>query len=325
MVSHAFTTFEPTPEAAEPIIRDLTDPSIALTDVAARHNTSLEALILWLETPDTAARIDAIDSAVARRARLVATNYLPNVAQALARILDEQQADADQLKHGRSDHDLSNLKQAEFRRRKCETTRRAASLLFRLANFHPTHSAPTARPATSGASRPPGRNSASAAPFTPGLSIVDLIGLLAARDLAASPNATESNVAVSDHGADRADSLHAMKAANSPDPPTAPAASSRDNTVKTRPPHQPPPSQSHTSATPTPVPRTATKTDLHSMASAPSFPDLLGRFDTADPHNLLATAPLTAAPIFPTLPTTSRAFIESSLAHPSPRPHARSP
>src|SRR4051812_44117248 len=63
-------TFEPDEKLAACILADLHPPHCTLGDIAARADTSVEALNLWLSKPDIAERLDNIESIFARRARL---------------------------------------------------------------------------------------------------------------------------------------------------------------------------------------------------------------------------------------------------------------
>jgi hypothetical protein len=121
------------PDNPDKVFHDLTDPSLTLRDVAEIHNTTLESLTLWMSHPDITARLDNFQSAIARRVRLLALNYLPAAVSALHATL---------IAH--NDQELNVplkpdcIKTREFQRRSRETARKAASLLLRLTRFDTT-------------------------------------------------------------------------------------------------------------------------------------------------------------------------------------------
>src|SRR5690349_17441361 len=120
------------PEAAiSRILSDLGRPDYTFRDIAEMHGTNADALTIWLTRPDIEARLAAIESAIARRTRLIATNYLPSAVKTVTRILDEYN---DEESHRPIDPRIPQ--HGELRRRSRETARRAASLLLRLAKFH---------------------------------------------------------------------------------------------------------------------------------------------------------------------------------------------
>jgi hypothetical protein len=119
-----------TPTNPDKVFDNLTDPSLTLRDVAELNDTTLESLTLWMFHPDIAARLDNFESAIARRTRLLALNYLPAAVETLHSTL---------IAH--NDQELNTpfkpncIKSREFQRRSRETARKAAALLLRLTRF----------------------------------------------------------------------------------------------------------------------------------------------------------------------------------------------
>ncbi|MBX3357497.1 MAG: hypothetical protein KF745_03625 [Phycisphaeraceae bacterium] len=125
-------SFNPSPDLAAKILDSVTDPTLTLRDVADLHNTTVEALVLWFAEPEIAERLDHIESTIARRTRIVASNFLPAATIALGRSIDEHNSDESHFPVRPGDQ-----RGLELRRRSRETARRAAALLLRLANFTP--------------------------------------------------------------------------------------------------------------------------------------------------------------------------------------------
>ncbi|MBX3358725.1 MAG: hypothetical protein KF745_09875 [Phycisphaeraceae bacterium] len=125
-------SFNPSPDLAAKILDSVTDPTLTLRDVADLHHTTVEALVLWFAEPEIAERLDHIESTIARRTRIVASNFLPAATIALGRSIDEHNADEAHFPVRPGDQ-----RGFELRRRSRETARRAAALLLRLANFTP--------------------------------------------------------------------------------------------------------------------------------------------------------------------------------------------
>ncbi len=83
-------TFQPDAATSDAILQSIAaDYSLSLTDIAAKHNTTIEALTAWLTRDDIDERLTAIESACARRARLTAANHLPAVAHVAKQALEE--------------------------------------------------------------------------------------------------------------------------------------------------------------------------------------------------------------------------------------------
>ena len=81
--------FSPDPAAAAQVIDDLANPDLSLRDIAQEHGASLESLTLWLARPEIDERIANLESAMARRTRLISHNCFPAVITTLKAILDE--------------------------------------------------------------------------------------------------------------------------------------------------------------------------------------------------------------------------------------------
>ena len=135
-MDETFTPFTPSPAVATEVIDALGSPDNTLRDVAVDFKTTVEALTLWMTRPDIAARLDAIQSAVTRRTRLMATNFLPGVVRLLNSIIDHYSED---------EHEREPQPLAPEPRRHRENARKAAALLIRLARLTGT-SSPRERP-----------------------------------------------------------------------------------------------------------------------------------------------------------------------------------
>lgn len=132
--------FNPDPEATDRVLHDLSQPNLSLLEVAEAHETSVQALTLFMARPDIAERLDTIDSAVSRRARHIAANHLGFGARTLATILEEYTDEA------LNTPVAPNTAAREQRRHARETARKAVSLLLRIAHYHPRTAPPIASP-----------------------------------------------------------------------------------------------------------------------------------------------------------------------------------
>jgi hypothetical protein len=153
----ATTIFDPHPALADAVIDALSDPDTTLRSIALRFNTTLESLTRWMQRLDIAARLDAIEQAIARRARLLATNYLPSIVTHLITTLDNAQSEEAHPTQPAS----TDLKTLDLRRRAREASRKAAGLLARLARFIP------AKQSNSSSSPPARRRPHQSTPTTP--------------------------------------------------------------------------------------------------------------------------------------------------------------
>ncbi len=126
------SSFNPDPATSDAILQSIAaDYSLSLTDFAAQHNTTIEALTAWLTREDIDERLSAIESACARRARLTAANHLPAVAHVAKQALEEASDVLRLPPDYRTQHSIA------LRIRATESARKAAALLLRIANFTP--------------------------------------------------------------------------------------------------------------------------------------------------------------------------------------------
>jgi hypothetical protein len=130
-------------------MRDLTDPFLSFADGAS---TTVEGLSAFLARPDMQERIRELENNIAGRARAVASDALPSAVAAM-QLINKAFAREER------DHplDTSSSPQAvERRRRFAETSRRATSLIIRIARVQ--GGPPRApRPSQPGAPSPPRR------------------------------------------------------------------------------------------------------------------------------------------------------------------------
>jgi hypothetical protein len=80
--------FTPAPSAASAIIAGFSDPATSLVTIAADHNTTLEALLLWASHPEIRERLARIDSIAMDRTRLAVASSLHTAIHALVTMLD---------------------------------------------------------------------------------------------------------------------------------------------------------------------------------------------------------------------------------------------
>ncbi|MBL8876246.1 MAG: hypothetical protein JNM86_10665 [Phycisphaerae bacterium] len=79
--------FHPGDSLAAAVLTDLADPARSFLSVARAHNTSPEALSLWLTSPEISERIASMRSAAAIRTRWLAGDHLPSCAELALRIV----------------------------------------------------------------------------------------------------------------------------------------------------------------------------------------------------------------------------------------------
>jgi hypothetical protein len=127
------TSFRPPEPVAAAIIAALADPAASFLDIASKHQTTLEALTLWITRPDIAERLENIHHIAAARIRLIAANIMPQALGGLTDILahTRKQIEADAAAPP------DQRRTPEQRQRTLETCRRAASRMVCLANFNP--------------------------------------------------------------------------------------------------------------------------------------------------------------------------------------------
>ncbi|MBY0111343.1 MAG: hypothetical protein K2Y21_00870 [Phycisphaerales bacterium] len=125
--------FNPSAATAATIINELASNEITLLDIADRHETTLEALTLWMIRPDIAERLSALEYACARRARLTVANNLNAIANTLLHLLAEAKDD-----HA-SVHRVPAATHHAFaaRMQSRESARKSANLLLRIARYTP--------------------------------------------------------------------------------------------------------------------------------------------------------------------------------------------
>ncbi|CAG1007674.1 hypothetical protein PHYC_03463 [Phycisphaerales bacterium] len=168
----SYTTFNPSPDAAAKVLDDLTNPANSLRDTAALHNTSLNALSLWITSPEVQARLLQQGSAAASITRLLAANHTHDALAAIVTATRESTAllnaaprpdpaavaaayqaqsasepalptdagpEASSPKVGVGSpiphSSLPPLSLLEFRRRLVESLRKNSNLIFRLTRF----------------------------------------------------------------------------------------------------------------------------------------------------------------------------------------------
>lgn len=137
--------FAPAPEIASAILDDLADPFKSFSSIAQSRGTTLEGLTLWMQRPDIARRLDALESAFNRRGRLQASGYLPLCIDALARAISGFSRDDAQAAP------LPNSPKLDEQRRKSrETLLRMTRVMMQLSKFQQS----AAKPATLAPPRP---------------------------------------------------------------------------------------------------------------------------------------------------------------------------
>ena len=122
----------------------LQSPQESLESIANELDITLAALTIYLATDDAATIFAQADFANARRARTAAAAQLEKCIGALSLIIDDFVSD---ITHNLQRETPKSRREQD---RQKETTRRAATLLYRIANFTPkalTVPAPTPRPA----------------------------------------------------------------------------------------------------------------------------------------------------------------------------------
>ncbi|MBN8599163.1 MAG: hypothetical protein J0L78_15935 [Planctomycetes bacterium] len=77
------TGYDPPPEIAQAVIDDLVDSFKSFHAIATDRGTTIEGLALWMQRPDIARRLDAVQSASARRSCIMASAYLPSCVYAV--------------------------------------------------------------------------------------------------------------------------------------------------------------------------------------------------------------------------------------------------
>lgn len=161
--------FDPAPEIAAAILHDLADPFQSLHSIAKARATTLEGLTLWMQRPEIARRLDALESAFTRRSRLQAGSYLPLCIDAIARAIagatrDEVQlaqssAAQSQVSQSQSPQSQTSLKLDDHRRKARETLLRMTRVMMQLSKFQ---NAPPPKSEKASPARPSAVNAADA-------------------------------------------------------------------------------------------------------------------------------------------------------------------
>jgi hypothetical protein len=131
--------FQPsTPELATRALDACTDPALTLRDIAQQNNTTMEALSLWLTTPEVIDRLNDLHSITATRTRFLAAAHLPRSIDALSEVLIHAKsalraAHSPTPSSASSTSDIPHPPSAIIQARLLETTRRAATTLVTLA------------------------------------------------------------------------------------------------------------------------------------------------------------------------------------------------
>ena len=134
-----FVPFRPSASAADSIFAAISSGSASPQELARRHGTTVEALVLWLESDEARDRLAALNAGLALFTRSVALTHLPAASHLLARIIDECRkrfSDADTAHGAINDRHL------------CRLSYIASSLLYRLARTPDRAPAPRAPRAT---------------------------------------------------------------------------------------------------------------------------------------------------------------------------------
>ncbi|MBS0192369.1 MAG: hypothetical protein U0573_07065 [Phycisphaerales bacterium] len=121
--------FRPQPSLITGIIDRLADPDCPLSNIAADFETSIELLCVWMLRPEIAARLDAVQSAIGRRTRLLAVTRLTLAAETAARVLDQFRLICSQPNGSEFD--------ARQDMRAANVALTAARILARIASFKP--------------------------------------------------------------------------------------------------------------------------------------------------------------------------------------------
>src|SRR5258706_119987 len=128
---HPTSIFNPPPDKISQVLSHLDSPDASLQNVADHNNTTLEALVAWMNRPDIQERNQAIDSAAARRNRSLATRNLRRAIAALSLTLEN--ATQEEREQHFSDAPRASL----ARTRNREYIAKAGRLLCWLAKFDP--------------------------------------------------------------------------------------------------------------------------------------------------------------------------------------------
>lgn len=132
------TGFDPPPEIAQAVINDLIDPFKSFHAIATDRGTTIEGLTLWMQRPDIARRLDAVQSASARRSCIMASAYLPSCVYAVGSAVTTLSNEII-----RASSEPSTPIQQEQNRKGRETLIRLTRVLMQLAKFDPVRTEAT--------------------------------------------------------------------------------------------------------------------------------------------------------------------------------------
>ncbi|MBY0111655.1 MAG: hypothetical protein K2Y21_02450 [Phycisphaerales bacterium] len=123
--------FIPTDHERRVLLELIQSPQESLESIAHELKITLAALTIYLATDDAATLFAQADLANARRARTAAAAHLEKCVGALALIIDDFVSD---ITHNIQRETPKSRREQD---RQKETTRRAATVLYRIANFTP--------------------------------------------------------------------------------------------------------------------------------------------------------------------------------------------
>ena len=103
------SSFSPTPILASRVLDACADPSLTLRDIAHANLTTVEALSLWLASPEISTRLANLHSITATRTRFLAAAQLPHAIHALAEILKHAKSDLSQTTTPNGATELGNF------------------------------------------------------------------------------------------------------------------------------------------------------------------------------------------------------------------------
>lgn len=164
MTTSPAPTFAPPPHAVDALLHALARPDISFLDLAATHQTTPEALSLWITRPAIRERLAATADVVAWRTQFAASHVLDTALKVLGDICksfasrDEATSTPDTPAHpddvsirpsstAKTYPPLDPERAALLRARRSETARRAATTILRLTHTR-SIGAPPIRPAS---------------------------------------------------------------------------------------------------------------------------------------------------------------------------------
>lgn len=208
---HPLTSFNPTQAQRTQLLEHLCDGYRSLHQIANEHNTTLDALVLWMSTPAIQQELTTIHSAAATHARLAATMHLPRLVPIL--MLTAEAYESEESRVPMTD----SLQSMHARARQRDAARKATTLLLRIAKFNLSSSHTTHRATGQRAMTCPERG-ATACPE----------GQAVAPSLARDSGRCAEDHAPTGRGGEGSESTHTQTPAN-PTPPKPTAATSAPN------------------------------------------------------------------------------------------------